>query len=68
MGMTKELLNRSSMGKVKKASAIMENDGIATNWVLVHSNEGVLGFLDIYNLKILSLHLTYGCEATGGNN
>lgn len=39
MGMTKELLNRSSMGKVKKASAIMENDGIATNWVLVHSNE-----------------------------
>ena len=27
------------MGKVKKASAIMENDGTATNLVSEHSNE-----------------------------
>ena len=35
------------------------------SWSVLTREHSVL--LDVYNLEMLSLHKTYGCEATGGN-
>lgn len=62
-----ESLDRWSTGLLEKAFTVMDDDRIATHWVLEHSNERAFGIADVHNLEYRSLHKTYGREATGGN-